>query len=141
MPRKIHDPAPKDPGFHRRLHAACKLADVQDQTQLMRRLKINRQTAHKWWHGQSSPEKMRAVDIFRIADGLKVSARWLLDGGGQMLPGKRLTPDEHQVIEIFNSFKPENQGWRDDWVSEGVRRLERLNLSPTLSNPFPVPQR
>lgn len=106
----------------------------------MRKLKIGRQTAHKWWHGLTSPDKLRASDLYKIADGLNVSARWLLTGNGPMTPRQALDPDQHRVVEIYNSFKDENKGWRDDWVSEGVRRLERLNLKPSLSNPFPVSQ-
>lgn len=120
---------------------ALKKEAIRSQAELMRKLKVSRQVANKWWNGQTATDMIRAVDLFKIADGLRVSIRWLLTGKGSMLPGLRMTPEQHRALEIFNSFTEEHKGWRDDWLTEGVRRLERLNLKPSISNPYPVQSR
>jgi hypothetical protein len=137
MPSSSKKSVPKDTSFHDRMKTAMKMADITSQAALMRHLKINRGTAHKWWHGLTGVKTMRAVDLFKIAAGLKVSPTWLLTGEGPMLPGKRLSADEHRVLEVFNAFTPEREDWRDNWVSAGIKQLQLLDLEPSNSNPFP----
>lgn len=127
MGRKTHHPAPVNPEFYERFHAACRKQGIFNQADLMRALKINRQTAHKWWHGMTDPENMRASDGFRIADGLNISMRWLLKGGPEgMAQRPQITTDQFRVLEIYDQFGEDHAQWRDDWVSDGVRRLELL---------------
>ena len=123
-------------GFRDRLRDACKLVGVTTPAQFADRVKVSRQTGHKWWSG--STKNLRAIDLFDIADRLGVSARWLLTGELPMIRGQRTpTPDEQRALDLFRALP---EAWREDWVSQGARTLERLDLKPTASHPYRAKQ-
>lgn len=140
MPRTRKAVVSVDPEFHDRMRRAWTLAGVANQAQLMRRLKISRQLAHKYWHGLTGRDTIRAADLYHIAKTLNASQSWLLTGVGQMFPGRRLTAEQLRVIEIYDAFPKEHEKWRDGWVSDGVTVLERLGLKPSKHLPYPIPK-
>jgi transcriptional regulator with XRE-family HTH domain len=118
-------------GFPERLRDAMVKEGLKGPVALGKRLKVNKQTASKWINGQTTV--LSADDLYRIADGLHVAARWLWKGEGPMLQRPTLTQDQERVLGVYKSLPA---AWRDDWVSQGVKTLERLTLPPTADNPY-----
>ena len=122
--------------FRERLRDAAKLKGIITPAQFADYMKVGRQTGHNWWTGNT--RHLKAADLFAISDRLGISARWLLTGEPPMIRGQRTpTPDEQRVLDLFRALP---EAWREDWVSQGNRILERLDLKPTPSNPYPSRQ-
>lgn len=118
--------------FVTRLADAMKKEGLKGPVELGKRLKVNKQTASKWINGQTT--RLAAADLYRIADGLRVSPRWLWKGGDiPMISKPSIGAEEERLIGIFRSLPPE---WRQDWLEDGQRTAERLGKANTL-NPYP----
>ena len=115
-----------------RIQDAARVQGIHTPAEFADRLKVGRQIGHKWWKGNTP--NLRAADLFRIADALQVSPRWLLAGDAPMTRGKPPTPDEQRALDLYRALP---EGWREDWISDGNRTLERLNVAPSVANPFP----
>lgn len=78
------------------------------QSDLARALDVNRQTIQQLAAGfNANPSAGR---IFRIADTLNVSARWLAMGEGDMRNETELRPGEKDLLDVYRRLKPEQQG-------------------------------
>lgn len=129
MPKKFRPEA-----FRERLKFAAKLKGVTTPAQFADYMKVGRQTGHNWWSGGTSHP--RAGDLFYMAEKLGVSARWLALGEEPMLRGIRgVSPDEQRALDLYKALP---EAWREDWLSDGTRVLERLNIKPSAANPYPV---
>lgn len=118
-----------------RLHEAMKVRGIAKPADLARALKENPQTAYKWWAGQTV--NISASDLFHMADRLDVNARWLMGLSETMTKGRNLEPDEDAVLAIYRSLKAlPQQGWVDDWLTDGNKLVERLSPAPSQSTPF-----
>ena len=138
MARKNPDIQPLDPHFHERLRRAMGAALVYSQVDLMKKLKISRSLANKYWNGQIYASKIRAADLYRIADKLGCSFSWLLTGSGSPTKGRRLGPEEHRVLNILDAFPREHYQWRDAWIKNGEDTLTNLGIKPSTLYPYPV---
>lgn len=118
--------------FGKRVQGAAALVGAATPISFARRLLVSPQTAHKWWMGDTP--HISAADLLKIADSLNVSGRWLLTGKGSPVKRDAITPDEIRVLDIYRNLPAE---WRDDWVSQGVKIVERLGTTPSKANPFP----
>jgi len=118
--------------FARRVQIAAKARGIENPSQLGRKLKISAQLAHKYWRGDTT--NPAAKDLFRLADALEVGARWLLLNEGGPTQREKLTPDESKCLVIFRQL---GDGWRDDWLEQGQRILDRTKAEPSAANPFP----
>lgn len=119
--------------FPDRLRDAMAKEGIKGPVQLGKRLKVNKQTASKWINGQT--KNLSANDLFKIALGLQVAARWLWRGEGPMLLRSSVGEEEERCMAIFHALPP---AWRDDWLHDGRRMIKRLEATQaTIDNPFP----
>lgn len=117
---------------------ACHLKGIRTPTEFSRRLNVSKQTAQKWWHGLTRADTIRGVDVHNISTVLNVSMFWLMFGGDFSSKRRQLNDAEHYALELCAAFPDEHSKWRDDWLSDGVRRLELLGLRPP-KKPHPPP--
>jgi len=117
--------------FPERLADAMAKEGVRGPVKLGERLKVNKQTASKWINGRTTI--LSADDLYRIADGLNVAARWLWKDEGPMMRRQVLTDAELRVLGVYRTL-PEK--WREDWITDGVKTLEKLDLPATVDNPY-----
>lgn len=116
-----------------RIKGAMPLAGIESSSELARRMKLNRQTVHRWVSGAG--DKLTPEMLFRLADALKVSARWLALGSPE-LPTKPIFPtiDEAEMFSIYRAL-PKNA--RDHWLSQG-RTLVQMLRPGSVNSPFPA---
>lgn len=107
-------------------------AGIQRPTDLARKAGASPQLVNKWLKGTT--QNIRAVDLFKLGDALRVSTRWLLYGNVGISQYKQLTIEECELLAIFNAM-PED--WREDWVKSGRNTLTRLSIKPSVADPFP----
>lgn len=103
---------------------------IKNPTELAKRLKMRRQTVHKWLSGDV--EKLDAASLFLLADELELSARWLATRDGQPQPKRTISPDDQRVIDLYNGLKPEA---RAAWVQTGDTML-KLTGETSKNQPF-----
>lgn len=103
---------------------------VTSQSDLARKMKVNRQTVNRWFTGEGT--KPEPETLVRLADALKVSIRWLARGEGEMAQESRLSSQESEVLALWKALP---QAAKEHWLSQG-RDLSTL-LSPNgANNPF-----
>lgn len=104
---------------------------INTPADLARRMKLNRQTVHKWTSGEG--DKLTPELLYRLSDALNVNARWLALGPPHS-PAKPafLTPDEHEALEIRKALDDQA---REQWISSG-RTMVRLTAKASTANPF-----
>lgn len=121
--------------FTDRLHDTAKLYGVSKPAEFSRFMRVSPQTGHKWWTGRTA--NLRARDLYRIADKLKVRGRWLLDGVGPMRATDYPDPDEQRALDLYRAFQPQHEKWREDWLAQGSSTLQNLTQPPSTAVPFP----
>jgi transcriptional regulator with XRE-family HTH domain len=103
---------------------------VASQSDLARRMKINRQTVNRWATGEGTrPEPEMLI---KLADAMKVSIRWLVTGMGEMGQGSYLTHKETEILNLWRSLPP---AAKEHWASQG-RDLAALLGPNSANNPF-----
>lgn len=113
-----------------RIKLGCANAGIVSDSDLSRRMGINRQTVNRWTTGKG--DKIQPEMLVKLADALNVSLRWLATGTGEMAKEARLT---HQEIEILALWKSLPSAARDHWLSQG-RDLASLLGKNGANNPF-----
>lgn len=93
--------------FSERLKKACDHSGIGwSQTAIGRALGVSKQTAERWM-GDGKPS---ADTLFAVADKLKVDARWLATGEGEMLrkpaAASELEPHEDDLIARYRIADP-----------------------------------
>lgn len=121
--------------FQERLFEAMAKEGVWTPADLARKLKVQPQTAYKWWAGQT--ENISARDLYRIADAFKVSARWLV--GLRADPGRAtaLTESQQRVLDLYSALGRAHGGWAEHWMSQGNDLLNRLSVPASPAHPYP----
>jgi transcriptional regulator with XRE-family HTH domain len=104
---------------HERIRAAMLAAGYANPGMLARRLKLPRQTVHRWLAG--GIKNMTYDNLFALADALNVSARWL--ALGDVDPSKYLLKDE-QEVEMMAVMREMSPRTRAQWLAVGRSLLE-----------------
>lgn len=107
-------------------------AGVLRAADLARMTKHTPQQVERWLNGKT--KNPRAADMFSVGDALKVSARWLLFNQGSMGQYTTVTPDERELLTIYHALP---DGWRDDWVNDARKTLDRLGIKTPQPEPPP----
>jgi len=107
MPRKQRVPAitgPNDMTLAGRIRIGMAAKGIATPSQLARRLKLNRQTVHKWL--REDVQQIDPIHLFRLADTLELNPRWLATRDGEPQPLQRMTLDQKRVLELYRALPP-----------------------------------
>ena len=103
---------------------------IATESELARRVKLNRQTVHKWLSGE-----VKTIDpdtLFKLADVLNVDPKWLATKEGEPQQPQRVSLEHKRLIELYNAL-PEHM--RRAWLKSGDALLsETGDTSP--ARPF-----
>lgn len=124
-----------DDGFPGRLKAALGQRPGLNVPQLADEIGCSGQVLWNYLSGKNkSPE---ALLILALADALKVSARWILTGRGDISSVDAISPEQGRVLNTFNQLSEAN---RDFWISQGEDLLRRqAPAAPSAASPFKAP--
>jgi transcriptional regulator with XRE-family HTH domain len=112
-----------DNGFAQRLEKACERAGVPyRQSAIGKLLELNRQTVDTWMNG-SLP---RADVLYRLADALKVDARWLATGHGDMVEKPELKGNG-DISDLVDRYVASSPRWQ-----LSLRLLSHVATQPKL---------
>lgn len=124
--------------FQERLIDAMKVRGWNNAT-LARELQMNPQTTEKWVNGKT--KNLRSPDLFKLADALQVSPRWLIGLDANMAPGRKLDPDRLRALDLYDELeridRESGTTWLSDWISSGWHTVEQLKRIPSAAVPFP----
>src|SRR5690348_5647821 len=113
-----------------RLRIAMAHAGIAKASDLSRKLRLPPQTVSSWLTGER--EALTPKLLFKVADALNVSPRWLALGPPTSLtPPRTLTPQEEEVLQIKQALEGEV---RDQWISSG-RTMVRHTARRSAANP------
>jgi len=115
-----------------RIRDAMISAGIATPAELARRLDLPRQTVHRWLGGNI--KNLTYENLFRLADLLNVSARWLAIG--DVDPSKYLVKDE-QEVEMMALIREMSAHTRAQWLAIGQSLLEvQAGVQGTKVNPY-----
>jgi len=116
-----------------RVHDAMIAHGITNVSELARRLELPRQTVYRWLTGDI--KHLSVENLFRLADLLNVSARWL--ALGDVEPSKYVIKNETEV-EMMSVMKEMSPLAREQWLTVGRSLLAVQKAGkPTKVNPFP----
>lgn len=117
---------------HDRIRDAMIAAGIAGPGELARRLRLPRQTVHRWLAGNI--KNLTYDNLFRLADLLNVSARWLAIG--DVDPSKYLVKDE-QEVEMMAVIREMSAHTRAQWLAIGRSLLGlQAGAQGTPVNPY-----
>lgn len=95
-----------------RIRIGMALAGIRNGSELARRMKVNRQTVHRWLDGQG--DKLTPEMLFKLGDALNVNVRWLALGGAMIAYDiiallRRLESDGYEPDEVLMSSEVHKQ--------------------------------
>lgn len=127
----MRDRSREDATLAGRIRIGMAGAGISSPAELARRMKVNRQTVHRWIAGEG--DKLTPDMLFRLADALEVNPRWLAMGAPHS-PVKPHIPsvEEAELISLFVSLP---SAARESWMSSG-RDLIKLLTPASTGNPF-----
>lgn len=115
-----------------RIRDAMLAQGVANPAELSRRIDLPRQTVHRWLNGDT--KNMSVENLFRLADALNVSARWL--ALGDVEPSKYVIKNETEV-EMMSIMKEMSPLTREQWLAIGRSLLAvQTGGRPTKVNPY-----
>lgn len=114
-----------------RIKTAMALRGMKYQTTLAQQIGVPKQTIGKWISNE--PANITFEYLYKAADALRISARWLSTGEGPPSKGIRLDPDKAALMGIYDRLDPDD---RDSWMSLG-RKLAAGKGGP--DDPFKLP--
>lgn len=88
----------------RRIHVGMVSVDITTESELARRAGISHQTVRRLLY--EDIVRVDASTLFRLADTLRTSARWILSGAGYPTPRLPLTPGAQRLVEIHAGLSP-----------------------------------
>ena len=83
----------------RRIHVGMCAAGYTNLALLARRIGVSRQTVHRWLYEPGV--SIGAVDAFRLADTLHLSARWIVLDGSTPTPRESVSPEERALLAHY----------------------------------------
>lgn len=106
---------------------------ITSEAELARRVGCHRQTVHKWLEGESVTIDPKY--LFKLADVLKCSARWLAlrEGGPQKFV--QLDIDKTRLLDIYEELSQKSPKALDEWRRQGNGLLE-LTGAPSTGHPY-----
>ncbi len=110
-------------------------AGISSASQLSRKLGLPRQTIAKWLNDEI--KEISPANLYRLADLLDCSARWLAVNTGTPYRAVRMTVDEKHLFDLYRAL-PESV--RESWVNSGQALLNATDSRSTAS-PFKIKQR
>lgn len=114
-----------------RIRIGMASAGISSPAELARRMKVNRQTVHRWIAGEG--DKLTPEMLFRLADALEVNPQWLALGAPHS-PVKPHIPsvEESELIALYEKLPA---AAKESWVSSG-RDLIKLLTPSSKTDPF-----
>lgn len=103
---------------------------IKNPADLARRIKVNRQTVHKWLAGQVT--KLEPEFLFKLADELGLDPRWLATREGEPQPLLRMSLDQKRVLELYLALNPQ---LRRVWIKSGDAMLQETGQT-SAAQPF-----
>jgi transcriptional regulator with XRE-family HTH domain len=113
-----------------RIKIGMAMQGIDSVSELARRVKLNRQTVHKWWSGEV--DTIDLENLFRLADVLEVDPRWLGTKEGDPQPQQRVTPELRQLIATYQAMDDRD---RRVWQRNGTAMLEESGKTSS-AQPF-----
>lgn len=114
-----------------RIRIGMAQAGLVTPSQLARKMKVNRQTVHRWVAGEG--DKLTPEMLFKLADALLVNPRWLAMGAPHSpVPPHIPSVNEAEVLEVYGRLP---EAAKDTWISNG-RDLVRILTPVSSGNPF-----
>ena len=135
MPKKgeVGQRVEYDPGCVARLHEACADVGVTTPSEFADKLGISRQTGYKWYHGQAP--NISGKDIFKIADALGVTARWLLFGQGLKYADSPRTLQEQRLMAVYRVSSDSEKAIVHSWLdNQEILHAEKLRKGVRFTN-------
>lgn len=111
------------------------MAGVKTPADLSRRMGLPRQTISKWLNNEI--KDIGPENLYRLADVLNCSARWLVTKQGTPHRATRMSVEETEAIQIFRTL---SEPVRDSWMSSGRALLNASSQAPSTAQPFKVKQ-
>lgn len=107
---------------------------IKTPAELAKKLRIHRQTVHKWVDGQS--DKLTPEYLFALADALQVNPRWLAFGPPESpVQPQTLDPEQAEVVQIKTTLEHASPEAKDQWLTSG-RSLVKIVAPKSTANPF-----
>lgn len=91
----------------KRIAAGMLAAGLHTESSLARRLGVSHQTVRRWLYEPLT--RIEANTLFRIADALNLSARWIVSGDGSPTARIPLTPTTALLIDMHNALSSSAQ--------------------------------
>lgn len=93
--------------FHERLRIAMSAKGIKNPTALADLMSVPKQTAYRWCDGTN--EKLEPINLFKLADVLGVSSRWLVDGKTPPYGRRVKSIEQDDLITTFDSLPKDKQ--------------------------------
>lgn len=90
-----------------RIHLGMTTVGISSEAELARRILVSRQTVRRLLY--DPVVRVDAVTLFRLADTVKLSARWILHGYGAPTARVPLGPSALRLVELHEGLSPEAQ--------------------------------
>lgn len=113
-----------------RIRGGMQIKGIDTAADLARRMKLNRQTIHKWLSGEVT--KLEPAHLFKLADILGLDARWLAAREGEPQPALRITLELQRLIELYQAL-PEKM--RRAWILSGDAILQETGET-SIAQPY-----
>lgn len=91
-----------------RIHLGMVSVGITTESALARRVHVSRQTVRRLLYDPVT--RVDAVTLFRLADTIKLSARWIVHGSGSPSVRTPVTPSAARLIELHNELPPMARG-------------------------------
>jgi transcriptional regulator with XRE-family HTH domain len=123
-----------DMTFGGRVRIQMAAAGIKSPAELSRRMGLGRQTISKWLNDEI--KDIGLDNLYKLADTLNCSARWLATRTGTPYRATRMTVEEKEAIDLYRTLA---EPVRDSWISSG-RALLKASTAPSPSQPFKLKQ-
>lgn len=91
-----------------RIHMGMASVGITTESALARRVHVSRQTVRRLLYDPVT--RVDAVTLFRLADTIKLSARWIVHGSGSPSVRTPVTLSAARLIELHNELPPIARG-------------------------------
>lgn len=107
-------------------------AGIASQSDLARKMRVNRQTVSRWCTGEGT--KPEPEMLVKLADALQVSVRWLAIGDGNINKREELSEQEREFVILLRLLHPAAK----EHCLNQIRDLVKMVGENGATNPFGV---